>query len=313
MGAGGVGAAIGGSALLGGVLGYEGQKKAAEAQRAGQEASIAEMARQFDINQLAYAPYRAAGQAGLSQMLGMLGIQAAFDPTTGEMVAVPGATAAAIPRGASSWAAGQAPGTTAPGLLAGGTGPGGNRIYHPSAGTTLPQPGAAAAQTFAPVAPVATGATGQTAVAPTVLGGAFNPDIITQTPGYQFRLAQGQQALERSAAARGRALSGQQLQALTGYGQGMAAQEFGDYYNRLAALSGIGQTSTAGLSGLGAQTAANIGQAYGNIGAAQGAGILGQYGAIGGAAQGGLSNYLFARYAGLIPPSNPGIVTVGGD
>ncbi len=55
----------------------------------------------------------------------------------------------------------------------------------------------------------------------------FNAD-----PGFQFRLNQGQAALERSAAARGKALSGQAAQALTRFGQNLASQEFSAARNR---------------------------------------------------------------------------------
>jgi len=81
-------------------------------------------------------------------------------------------------------------------------------------------------------------------------------------PGYAFRLAEGQKALERSAAAGGRFLGGATLKALTRYGQGMGSQEFGNAYNRfqtnrstrfnqLAAVAGIGQTANGQLAQLG--------------------------------------------------------------
>jgi len=51
-------------------------------------------------------------------------------------------------------------------------------------------------------------------------------------PGYQFRVQQGQQALERSGASRGLTLSGGQLKDLTRFGQGLGAQEYGAAYQR---------------------------------------------------------------------------------
>jgi hypothetical protein len=325
----GVGAAIGGTAVLGGGLGYLGARESSQAQQAGLEAQIAELRRQYDLSRADIAPYRAAGQAGLSQMLGLLGIQAGFDPRTGNVLQrVPtkqigpgsplGLSGAYVPGGAGPT---MMPGTldyqTAgaggpPDMgLPGGFAPGGGAptmmpgtLDYQTAGAGSPpglSGGLGAAITDVSQAGVSQAGVSPGQVAPTILGGGFDPSIITRTPGYQFRLQQGQQALERSAAARGRALSGQQLQALSGYGQGMAAQEFGDYFNRLAALSGVGQTATQGLGGIGSQLASGIGGAYGNIGAAQGQGISGQYGALGGALGGGLSNWLFARQAGIIP------------
>ena len=51
-------------------------------------------------------------------------------------------------------------------------------------------------------------------------------------PGYNFRLGEGIKALDRSAAARGRLLSGNQLKAITQYGQDFASNEFGNVFNR---------------------------------------------------------------------------------
>ena len=94
-------------------------------------------------------------------------------------------------------------------------------------------------------------------------GGGFNAlnfdyGGFTETPGYEFRVAQGRQAIERSAAARGGLNSGATMKALQGYGQGMAADEYGTYMNRLAAGAGRGQTATNSLAGFG-QNFANTG------------------------------------------------------
>jgi hypothetical protein len=51
-------------------------------------------------------------------------------------------------------------------------------------------------------------------------------------PGYAFRLQQGQNALQNSAAARGGLLSTGTAKALTDYGQGAASAEYGNVYNR---------------------------------------------------------------------------------
>lgn len=100
-------------------------------------------------------------------------------------------------------------------------------------------------------------------------------------PGYDFRLKEGQKALERSAAAGGRFLGGGTLKALTRYGQGMGSQEFGNAYNRfqtnrstrfnqLAAVAGIGQTANGQLAQLGQTNA--ITQGNNLMGAATAAG-----------------------------------------
>lgn len=57
-------------------------------------------------------------------------------------------------------------------------------------------------------------------------------NAMTLDPGYQFRLKQGQQALENSASARGTLRGGAQLKALVDYQQGAASQEYGNVYAR---------------------------------------------------------------------------------
>ena len=89
---------------------------------------------------------------------------------------------------------------------------------------------------------------------------------IYSDPSYQFRLQQGQDAIQSSAAAQGGLLSGATLKALQGYGQNMASQEYSNAYNRfnadqtnrynrLSNLVGIGQNAAAQVGNAGAQTA----------------------------------------------------------
>lgn len=123
--------------------------------------------------------------------------------------------------------------------------------------------------------------------------------LANQDPGYGFRLAEGQKALERSAAARGGLLSGGTGKALTSFGQQMGSQEYQNAYNRyqtnrsnqlapLFTLTGSGQASAAGQ----AAAAGNYGAgAAGNLtsaGAAQAAGDVGAANAV----TSGLSSYL---------------------
>jgi hypothetical protein len=53
-----------------------------------------------------------------------------------------------------------------------------------------------------------------------------------QDPGYQFRLSEGQRALERSGAARGVTNTGGNMKGLLDYGQRAASQEYGNVYDR---------------------------------------------------------------------------------
>jgi len=72
-----------------------------------------------------------------------------------------------------------------------------------------------------------------------------DPSKIQETTGYKFRLGQGEQAINRSAAARGQLGGGGVLAELAKYGQGMASQEYGDQVGRLSSL--IGQGNQFGL------------------------------------------------------------------
>ena len=92
---------------------------------------------------------------------------------------------------------------------------------------------------------------------------------IYSDPSYQFRLQQGQNAIQSSAAAQGGLLSGATLKALQGYGQDMASQEYSNAYNRfnadqtnrynrLSNLVGIGQNAAAQVGNAGAQTSQAI-------------------------------------------------------
>lgn len=60
----------------------------------------------------------------------------------------------------------------------------------------------------------------------------FNPGDLTQDPGYQFRLEQGTDAINRSLGARGKVFSGEALKAAQDYGQGLADSTYNDAYNR---------------------------------------------------------------------------------
>ena len=110
--------------------------------------------------------------------------------------------------------------------------------------------------------------------------------ILKNDPSYQFRLKQGQQALDRSSAARGMGYSGAQMKAAQEYGQGLASQqydkeynrasgEFGDYFNRLAGLAQGGQQAAGSMAQAGGQYAQNAGNTFANLSNAQ-TGILGQ-------------------------------------
>lgn len=110
----------------------------------------------------------------------------------------------------------------------------------------------------------------------------FTAADFQKDPGYDFRMAEGQKALERSAAARGGLQSGGTLKALSRYGQDYASGEYQNAYNRfnadrdrrfgrLSSLAGIGQAAQA-QNAAGAQGYANAAGEIGmNNASAQGA------------------------------------------
>lgn len=110
-------------------------------------------------------------------------------------------------------------------------------------------------------------------------------------PGYQFRMNQGQRALENSAAARGGLLSGNTARALTEYGQDYGSQEFQNILNRYAALSGIGQNQAQNIAGQRANMASNVGNAMMQGGAARASGYTGMGNAITDAMSSGMGLY----------------------
>ena len=106
---------------------------------------------------------------------------------------------------------------------------------------------------------------------------------VMSDPGYQFGLQQGQQALNRQAAAAGGFVSGASLKAASDYatnyattGYGAAYQRRQDRLNRLSALAGIGQTSTNASGAAGAASANAISGIIGSQGDARAAGQLAQ-------------------------------------
>lgn len=139
----------------------------------------------------------------------------------------------------------------------------------------------------------------------TAAGGDFNRDFTAADfqadPGYAFRLREGQRAIESSASARGGVLSGGALKAATEYGQGFASNEFSNAYNRfnndrtlrfnrLASISGLGQTAANQVGVLGANAATEIGDLYTQGGNATAAGYAGASNALGNGLN-SLSNY----------------------
>lgn len=163
-------------------------------------------------------------------------------------------------------------------------------------------------------------------------GQAANDNALTQfmaSPGYQWQMQQGVNALDRSAAARGGLYSGAQGKALTEYGQGLANQEWYNYLTNLSGLAGAGQAAgnnlsqiasnqygstanallgtAANKSNLRTGNVANVMDANTNLGLAQASGIINASNAWGN----GLTNLTsLIGYAGGQGISAPGLQNV---
>jgi hypothetical protein len=109
------------------------------------------------------------------------------------------------------------------------------------------------------------------------------PGDFYEDPGYKFRRAEGEKALERNAAARGSVLSGAQLKGWERYNQDYASNEYNNfltrYYQSLnpyQSLAGLGQTGVANQNALGAQYSKMIGDNTIMGGQAQAGGYINQ-------------------------------------
>jgi len=163
------------------------------------------------------------------------------------------------------------------------------------------------------------------------------PDFTTD-PGYQFRLEQGMNALNRSAAARGMGMSGANIKGATEYGQNLGSQEYQNAYNRafnafqtnraaqldpLFKLYSGGQASAAGSAAQAGALGQNLGQTYTGLGQglgqaavaggnAQASGYINQANAVTNALNQGMSSYTTNNYLNRLGGGMPSAPMYGG-
>ena len=143
-------------------------------------------------------------------------------------------------------------------------------------------------------------------------------------PGYNFRMAEGMKALERSAAARGLLQSGPTLKGIQQYGQNLASSEYENAFSRYLSqrearldpyryLSGQGQAAAVGQAanvGSTGAALAEIAAQRGNIQAAQAAGTAGAIGNAFSSVGQGIGSYYanqpYMNYLQSITPSAGG-------
>jgi hypothetical protein len=121
----------------------------------------------------------------------------------------------------------------------------------------------------------------------------FSAQQYQQSPGYQWQLGQGTQAIMNNASSLGGVNSGNTLKALMGYGQGLANQDYyqaqGAYqnwqnqvYNMNSGISNTGVNAAGQSAGLGANLGTQVGNNMMSAGAARAAGQVGSANALSG-------------------------------
>ena len=135
-------------------------------------------------------------------------------------------------------------------------------------------------------------------------------------PGFAFRLAEGQKALERNSAARGGLISGSALRAATRFGQDMGSQEYQNAFNRfqtnranllnpLQSIAGQGQSTANSLGTAGQNFANQAGNAFMNAGNARASGYVGQGNALNDALGGAANSYMSGQIMNRMMPRQP--------
>ena len=108
----------------------------------------------------------------------------------------------------------------------------------------------------------------------------------TATPGYQFRVDQGNSSINALAGARGGLVSGRTMQDLASFNQGIASEEYSEDMNRLAGLTDMGMGAAGNQAQAANGYASGATNALANKGNAQAAGFAG----VNNALQSGISN-----------------------
>lgn len=107
------------------------------------------------------------------------------------------------------------------------------------------------------------------------MGGPGFKSTFAETPGYQFQVQQGEQGVLNNLSALGMRDSGAALKSLERFRQGLASQEYGNFMNRLASVSGLGQTQSNALANQAAGYANSAGNLIAGAGAARASGYVG--------------------------------------
>lgn len=276
-------AIIGGAIISGGAAAY-GSRQAGNAAQRGADAATGESARQFDLIRSDTAPLRSVQGGALDTLASLYGWAPPSQAAARERQAAPAihggmelpSGTTAVNRGGGRYDViynGQVIGQLTPG------GP---------SGRFTPAPGV-------DIEALKNAQRGQTLAQAPAAG---SPDMgaFFESPDYQFNLAEGQKAIDRSLAAQGRALSGAGVREGVRYASGMASNEYNNFTNRLLQIAGLGSAGVTTSANAGLQTAANIGNAQQNAANTRASGYLTAASGVNNAVQGGISNMLLYQY-----------------
>lgn len=144
------------------------------------------------------------------------------------------------------------------------------------------------------------------------LSSGYDESKLMSSAGYQFGLQQGQQALERSMAARGRGVSGAAMKAAAEYGTNYGTTKLNDAYardqqskqqeyNQLMGLVNLGQSSANQTAAAGAQFASQAGSNIIGAGNAGAASAIANGNALGNLVNQGVSAYQNRNQGGGAP------------
>jgi len=282
---------VGGATLVGGAIAGEGAKDAARAQGRSGDAAIDEQRRQFDTMLNLTSNQRQIGNQALNTLGGIYGYLPApgfsneeYDVTggvnelrsaqpvmIGDTEMPPGTRVEHIEKGwYNVYFGDQRIGTLRPGGRAGrflnDSGVDVNALWKEwEDGQMRARPSSAGTYEV--------GEDGTTRAVP-------DYSSFYESPDYRFRLGEGLNAVQGSAAAQGGLYSGNALRSINDYGSGVAAGEFGNYVNRQLALAGMGQTATTQAGNAAMTTGANVGNLLIGQGNARASGIIGQTNAV---------------------------------
>lgn len=248
------------------VIGSNATQSAADTQANAANSSTAFQEQMFQSEQNNLAPFLTSGTNSLAALQQLYGLTPTSSGATGPGSAAPAQTpdnpSVAAARAANPSLA-NAPVYMAPQ----------GEIFFNVGGQWVDNQGQPASN-YGVIVPASAAAPGGTSTAPVNSQNVLNSPLLRapttadfqSSPGYNFQLQQGTNAITNNASALGGVNSGNTLKALQGYGTGLANQDYWNFYNAFTGNQNRVATSLGSLAGAGQNAAANLGSAGSNLG-----------------------------------------------